>query len=461
MKQNFTPAATLSLATIEYPLEVDQISMAFMKSALVAFPFADSITACTVEDNAVQGWCSSVVRVFLKYNVHQEAASKPHPAFPASLIVKIATPVRAEVPDSLEKRKKLVASGTYKKEYEFCKLLMKHQQQEQDLNSKIFTGMFPKIYLAKLDEQNLDQFVVIMEDLGKASDQTKGCTINEAKSVMRHWAQVQAAFWNQKAIFSCDLPHVESVFNFVFSSTFFNEKQQVKSLQLKNSTVQENAQRIVDRVAERWRDFVMVIKYVEQFLSSVPDLQDCKIADLVTLMDTGHVQQEIVPKLIKLAIENSCLESSAGNSIVETLVHCDFRLDNMKIYESDQVKFFDFQCLSYGNCSYDLAQFMAQCLTREQTRHHHVELLEAYVNSLHQSNIPNYTVEKAVSDFKYALVLQLVFTIVGIGEHWKPRVEKKVDLPKAMGRFFVLGMKLTENVLGSFCDSFLLNHIAQ
>ncbi len=175
-----------------------------------------------------------------------------------------------------------------------------------------------------------DDFVLVLEDLGhlRAVDQIDGCSVEDARTVMRALARLGAAFWQ-------DVDRV-------------------------------------DGVPHAWDPpnpdgFAFVMGecgplFEQQFPGRLPP----ELSEAIARMP------EVVHELFTPPPE-----------LPRTLMHNDFRLDNLLFDdERDDVAILDWQLMTKGAAGGDVAYFLSQSLTVEDRRQHERELLGLYHSTL-------------------------------------------------------------------------------
>ena len=83
-----------------------------------------------------------------------------------------------------------------------------------------------------------------------------------------------------------------------------------------------------------------------------------------------------------------------------TIVHGDFRLDNLLFTRDPRPVIVDFQTLNWGNASYDLAYFLGGCLTPEVRRGCEAELMTRYHEALRERGVTGYSIDALKEDYR-------------------------------------------------------------
>eukprot|EP01027_Heterolobosea_sp_BB2_P007330 GEZU01010922.1.p1 GENE.GEZU01010922.1~~GEZU01010922.1.p1 ORF type:complete len:380 (+),score=87.76 GEZU01010922.1:44-1183(+) len=346
------------------PKNGNEVTLEFLKNVLKDEPFGQHLTGFDGQFNTMQGATGVLLKFTLQYDTNVDSSS-----FPKTVVIKFATAIVEHYNGaSKTKRMHLKNCAAYRKEVGFYRYLLHNKEKHRHL-----FHLFPKIHYVDINEDELDQFVIVMEDLqvgeeAHAGDQINGCSFEEAKRVFESWAKVQASFWHQPseseatlaALHQQGMTAVNPLWQYLNVCVFFTE------INGEVPFTQENIQRMVDTFNSKWSAFEDVILSIDY--SQYPEFKDTRLPE-VTKKIGEWVAQGKAGEDIKRGIRAHCIESP------QTLCHCDFRLDNM-IFSKDAVRFVDFQCTSLGTCAYDLAQFVAQCLPSEQRQKHEDELLK-------------------------------------------------------------------------------------
>lgn len=185
----------------------------------------------------------------------------------------------------------------------------------------------PQCHTALHDTES-DDFVLVLEDLShkRTVDQLDGCGIEDARSVITALARFGAAFWNDTDRVT-GVPHIwES----------------------------PNPEAFAHTMAESGPAFA------EKFPGRLP----AAVAAAVARMPEAAAE---------------IFAPEAGQAT--TLMHGDFRLDNM-FFDDDGVVLLDWQLMAKAGVGSDLGYFLSQSLTVDQRRAHEHELLDLYRETL-------------------------------------------------------------------------------
>lgn len=102
----------------------------------------------------------------------------------------------------------------------------------------------------------------------------------------------------------------------------------------------------------------------------------------------------------------------------QTLVHGDFRADNLFFGEADggqALAAIDWQVSSRGGGAFDLAYFLSGNVTPQTRRAIEMDALRLYVRTLKEHGVENYTFDECLEDYRYATLYCLVYAVIVIG----------------------------------------------
>ena len=282
------------------------------------------------------GMLSRLVRVELEYAMGHG---------PDSVVVKLPTPNEAN-------RQTAIDFQNYRREVLFYR----------DLASQTPARM-PIVYYA--DIIGLDQFVLVMEDLGgyRVGDQVTGATAEEARLAMTAMAELHAPFWGR----------VDSAeFDFI---PLHHRSYHADALLQGAIAVWDN---MVTIAGDALSPEVAAIK--NRFLAALPRLQEWITAP---------------PR---------------------TIVQGDFRMDNLFFGESAEqapIAICDWQGPLRCKGVHDLAYFLSQSVPREVRREHEKELVSLWHAGLVEGGVTGYAAEQAWEDYRRAvLVLWTYVTVI-------------------------------------------------
>jgi hypothetical protein len=220
----------------------------------------------------------------------------------------------------------------------------------------------PILHYGASDPSNGD-FVMLVEDLAPArvGDQLEGCTAQEARLAVTGIARCHAAWWQDSRL---------AAFGWLPAT---------------NDPIHHFAQPAYQQC---WAPFV---QFVGDKLTSA-------------MKRTG---EQLASNVIRM------LDGIAGRP--QTLVHGDFRADNLFFGGPDALAAIDWQVSSRGGGVFDLAYFLSGNVTPQTRRAIEMDLLKLYVQTLKEHGVQNYSFEDCLEDYRYATLYCLVYAVIIIG----------------------------------------------
>lgn len=217
----------------------------------------------------------------------------------------------------------------------------------------------PVCHHASVDGET-SQFVLVMEDLGdlRAVDQVAGLSIPDAEQAVDGLAQWHATWWRQAVALaeggltvSLGDPIYKAVLPMVFAEGW--EKLGAE-LEVPSS---------IQAVGPRWID--------------------------------------AMPRLLDGLAEEPT-----------TMIHGDFRADNLFFEVDGAVAAVDFQLIGTGRGSYDLAYFVTQSIDSADASQHERALFDRWVAALGAAGVPEADLEGSWDDYRVAALFCLVYPVV-------------------------------------------------
>jgi hypothetical protein len=95
-----------------------------------------------------------------------------------------------------------------------------------------------------------------------------------------------------------------------------------------------------------------------------------------------------------------------------TMIHGDFRADNLFFEPDGSVAAVDFQLIGTGRGAYDLAYFVTQSITSEDASRHERGLFDRWTAALAAAGVPGSDLETAWDDYRAAALFCLVYPVV-------------------------------------------------
>jgi hypothetical protein len=198
-----------------------------------------------------------------------------------------------------------------------------------------------RCFFAEIDREKRN-FTLMLQDMSpaKQGDQMAGCSLAVAKQAVDEMAAMHTATWNDESLRDHTWLHSLSD----LQEGFFKEQQE----------------------------------FTPEFIKRLGDRLEPRVLELV------HRMAEGCDNLV------SCLKGQP-----QTLMHWDYRADNLLIDEEQQspsITAVDWQTVMIGAPLQDVAYFIGASLKTDLRREHEMALLESYYDNL---------VERCVSDFSW------------------------------------------------------------
>jgi hypothetical protein len=328
--------------TLSIPTKPEELTAAWLTAALRAggvIPGAAAVTSASYEVlGQGAGFIGQIARVTLAYD-------RPIAGAPGTLIAKMP---------ALDPGARELAGiyGLYEREYRFYR----------ELADEI-TFRTARCYYSDGDTEKVE-YVLLLEDFGatgRAGDQVKGCTAEEARIAMAHLALHHARWWQHPRLTQIEWlpPGVDLV---------------------KGAMEQSYPQ--------AWQ------KTLEIF----PDHITGEIRDVMPTLG---------PRITRL------LEALSDRPM--TMGHGDYRLDNMFFGNAGsgyEVAVLDWQSPNMAWGAYDVAYFLYSNVDTETRRNHEMDVLREYHRTLVANGVTGYEWEQLVEDYRASLLVSLGIWIV-------------------------------------------------
>jgi hypothetical protein len=98
-----------------------------------------------------------------------------------------------------------------------------------------------------------------------------------------------------------------------------------------------------------------------------------------------------------------------------TLVHFDFRADNLFFEADGTVVVIDWQAISQGGGAADVGYFISQNMTTESRRAHEADLLHAYHDTLIANGVTGYDFDTLATDYKVGISCGWMIPVLAVG----------------------------------------------
>ncbi len=97
-----------------------------------------------------------------------------------------------------------------------------------------------------------------------------------------------------------------------------------------------------------------------------------------------------------------------------TIVHSDFRSDNLFRDDAGQIAVIDWENMFRGRGPIDIAVLVLASLSIENRRGHEYELLQAYVQTVQDAGVGDFTAEECLRDYRLGLINSIVVMVLGV-----------------------------------------------
>ena len=98
-----------------------------------------------------------------------------------------------------------------------------------------------------------------------------------------------------------------------------------------------------------------------------------------------------------------------------TIVHFDYRLDNLFFGDGDDVFMIDFQTSSKGGGAYDVAYLMSQSLPIDVRKEHEGALLKGYHDELVAHGVTTYPFAQFLEDYRVGVLYSWIIPVFAVG----------------------------------------------
>ena len=400
------------------PKDLNDLSVEFFSSILSC-----PVASFTVEPSApFQGNTSVLHSLLVNF-------SSPLTFPPRRLFLKFALPTEEGNRNVSFNRQAFIDSGAYRKEVEFYKYVKDKSE---------LAGLVPPVYYAEIEPVgSVDHFLLVLGEAGRPLNQLEGCSIDTSRSVMSQAARLHAHFLlnppEDNLPAECLSPAHQLICQIVYGPGKHSDKTPLDLLEYCSGLFEAE-----------FEDFshvaLAMAKKAGYDLSESLETVRSRFADKSIISD------------LRIAFNHSFLSPS-----FRTLIHGDFRLDNMLLDESQEsVKFIDFQAVHYGHPSYDLAQFIIQC--HDDSHLIFNDLLTIYYNTLceHAPILAAAGHLGTLEDLVVSVKAAAVFQILLLSFHLAP-LKSSIDpetglLPASMDRFMDLIALITKRGLISYLN---------
>ena len=213
------------------------------------------------------------------------------------------------------------------------------------------------------DPETPETYLLLMEDLGSLTegDQVAGVTVEQARAALTGLAAHHARFWNAAGLESADfVPVIDGPLN-------------------------QAGQGIYEASLPGFK----------QVFGDVLTPEMDALADAYTAANPG---------LLK-----------ALGAMPRTLVHFDYRADNLFFDEDGSVVVIDWQAISQGGGAADVGYFLSQNLSTEDRRANEDELLHAYHDGLVAGGVTGYDFDTFFNDYRLGVMYGWIIPVFAVG----------------------------------------------
>jgi hypothetical protein len=218
----------------------------------------------------------------------------------------------------------------------------------------------PRCHHASVDGDN-SRFVLVMEDLGELRmvDQLDGMSLTDAHAAVDGLARWHATWWGKAEALA----------------------EAGVTLSLGDPIYPAVVPMVFD---EGWEKITAAGIQIPASIQAVRPTFNAAIARLLTDLSTAPT----------------------------TVIHGDYRADNLVFADDGSVAAFDFQLIGTGSGSYDLAYFLTQSLETDVASAHERALFDRWIQGLVAGGVPEEDLGRLWEDYRKAALFCLVYPIV-------------------------------------------------
>jgi hypothetical protein len=212
-------------------------------------------------------------------------------------------------------------------------------------------------------EAHDEEYLLLIEDLGRLTlgDQVAGVTPEQARAALVGLAAHHARFWNGVGLENADfIPVINGPLNQAGSAIY-------------EASLPGFMAAFGDVIKPELQDFV------DNYAAMRPQILD----DLAAMP--------------------------------HTLVHFDFRADNLFFDHDGSIVVIDWQAISQGGGVADVGYFLSQNLSTEDRRAHETDLLRAYHDALVANGVPDYAFDRFVEDYRVGISCGWMIPVLAVG----------------------------------------------
>jgi hypothetical protein len=220
----------------------------------------------------------------------------------------------------------------------------------------------PRAFHVGADEAAGD-YVLLLEDLGhlRIGDQVRGSDADEAAAALTALGRFHASFWRSPRMDALAwMPRID-----------------------------DPGMKIGDQI----------------YAASLPMFQDV----------FGHAITDDCASIVERFAPNVHQLMDRFAAMPHTVVHFDYRLDNLFFGEDDTVTMIDFQASCKGGGAYDVGYFLSQNLPVDVRRANEDDLLRAYHDALVAGGVTDYSLEQLRDDVRVGILYGWIIPVYAVG----------------------------------------------
>ncbi len=213
------------------------------------------------------------------------------------------------------------------------------------------------------DESVDEEYLILMEDLGHLTlgDQLASVSVEQARAALAGLAKHHARFWNGAGL------------------------EDASYIPVINGPLNKSGQPIYD--------------------ASLPGFKE---------VFASALRPEMVPYADAYGKNHPLLLDLFG-AMPHTLVHFDYRADNLFFEEDGTVVVIDWQSISQGGGAADVAYFLSQNLSVEDRRAHEDDLLHGYHDALAAGGVTGYSYDQLFQDYRVGVIYGWIIPVFAVG----------------------------------------------
>lgn len=208
-----------------------------------------------------------------------------------------------------------------------------------------------------------ERYMLLIEDLGRLTlgDQVAGVSPDQARAALVALATHHARFWNGAGLEDADfVPVINGPLNQIGGAVYA----------------------------------ASLPGFMEAFGAAImPELRDY-------VAGYGETRPQILEDLAAMP---------------HTLVHFDFRADNLFFDDDGSIVVVDWQTISQGGGAADVGYFLSQNLSTEDRRANEADLLRAYHDALVANGVTDYSYEQLVADYPVGISCGWIIPVLAVG----------------------------------------------